>query len=331
MRPGRRKSSFAGRNVPPSRTLAQPVTTGRMAGKERDFAAALIGACLMLAGCGRAPPPPSYTSPPASLDARPNPLWGVFYPDMPPEPDGRPFDPTGGLGIQVFADRLAGRRVADFVAHRWDMLRSGVGINDFYPAARAGPGPGLCVARRFQITGGVSPSGVVGTSGGQWLPPVYIVAGSVAPVPQAQSPDYRRRLEQACAQRRDLDMGFRAAAPDQAYLGARLADAVIAAARQQGRLPFALRCTPFLPDMPEQPLCAADVRKSAASIDPRAILEIGSCYERPEPDCVRVELAKAPRRSAAIGDRWTLEISFDRDEDFRIRKVDLADTLIIFD
>lgn len=302
------------------------------AGKsDLHWAAALIGSCLMLAGCEQARQPTlSYTSPPGSVDVRPDPLWGEPYPYMPPEPDGRSFDPTHGRGTQKYADRLIGRRIADFVAHRWDMLRSGTEISDFFPAAQAGPGPGMCEARRYQITGGISRSRVVRTSDGQWLPPVYAVAGSLAPVPEARAKGYGRRLEQACRERTEMEMWF-SAEPDRAYLGAHLADAVVAAARQQGSLPFRLRCTPYPPDVHYKPQCAADVRRTSASINPRAILEVRECYDKLTSDCVSVEIAKVPERSTTIEERWTLDITFDRTDGLRIEEVDLADTQLIIE
>lgn len=249
---------------------------------------------------------------------------------MPPEPDGQPFDPTHGLGVQEFADRLIGRHIADFVGHGWDLLRSGIEVNDFYPAAKAGPGSGMCEARRFQIAGGVSGSRVVRTSDGQWLAPVYAVAGSLAPVPEAQAKGYRSRLGQACRQRTDMDMWF-STEPERAYLGARLADAVVEGARQKGRLPFRLTCTPYPPDLHYRPQCAADVRETTASINPRAILYVGECHDEPRPDCVSVQLAKVPERSTQIEERWTLDIRFDQNDGLVIRDVELADTRLIID
>ena len=320
----------------PLRGLAVAATHSWMAAGKNDLrvAAAFIGVCLTVAGCGQADQPAlSYTSQPGSIDRRPDPLWGeTSYHRLPmPMPEELQFfHPTRGLGIQEFADQLIGRRIAQFVGHRWDQLRTGLKINDFYPGAMAGPGPGMCKARRFQITGGFFGSRLMRTSEGEWLSPVYAVAGSLAPVPEERARDYGRRLEQACGQRTDMDMWF-SAEPERAYLGARLADAVVAAARQQSRLRFRLRCEPYPPDIHRQPQCAADVRRTTASMNPRAILEVGECHDEPGPDCVSVQLAKVPRRSTRIEDRWTLEIRFDQNDGLAIRDVELADTHIIFE
>lgn len=101
---------------------------------------------------------------------------------------------------------------------------------------------------------------------------------------------WRFDQEASCRQRRDMDMWF-SADPRQAHLGARLADAVVAAARRQGSLPFRLRCTPYPADIPYWPQCALDVPRTTASIDPRAILEIRECHEKPGPECISVQLA----------------------------------------
>jgi len=295
------------------------------------LAAALLGVSSTVAGCGQANGPPlSYTVPAGSIDERPDPLWGDPYPDTPPAPDGRPFDPTKGLGIQLYADRLIGRRVAHFVGHRWDVLRSGAEINEFYPAARAGPGPGMCETRGLQVTGGFFGSRLVKTSAGKWLEPVYTVAGSLPPVSAAGANDYRGHLEQACRRRTDMDMWF-SAEPGRAYLAARLADAVVAAARKRAKLPFRLHCRPYPPDIHDRPQCAKDVRAITASIKSRAILQVGECYEEPRPDCVSVDLAKVPERSTRIEDRWTLDIEFDQKGSLTITDVALSDTRIIID
>ncbi|WP_158266513.1 hypothetical protein [Allosphingosinicella deserti] len=294
--------------------------------------------CLVVQGCGSAKNPAlPHTSPAGSIDWGSNPLWGKPIFDMLPQPDGRPLDPTQGLGVQESADRLIGRHVADFVVHGRDMLLSGVEINNFYPAATAGPGPGMCEARRFQITAWFSGSRVMETSEGKWLEPVYAVSGSLAPFPEERARDYRRRLEQACRQRSDTDRWFGAesdwfaTAPERAYLGARLVDAVVAAARQQGKLPFSLQCRPYTFDSPYRPQRAADVRKTAASLNPRAILEVRACNDEPRRNCVGVELAKFPEHSPPIEYRWDLEIRFDATDGLMIKDVALADTHLLID
>lgn len=330
---GRRALSGGDGSDCPCQGWPRPPQNSRMVEERSDLrvATAAISICLAIAGCGRANQwPIAYTAQPGRIDDRPDALWGAPYPHMPPDPRGRPFDPTQGLGVRGFADRLIGRHIADFVGHRWDMLRSGVEVSDFYPHAKAGPGPGMCEARRFQITGGFSGSRVVRTSDGQWSSPVYAVAGSLAPTAAASTKDYRRRLGEACKERSDMDMWF-SAEPQSAYLGARLADAAVAAARRQGSLPFRLTCTPYPPDVRYRPQCVGDARGTIASINPRAILEVGECHEKAGPECISVQLAKVPERSTQIEDRWTLDIRFDRTNGFRIKDVALADTQLIID
>ena len=187
----------------------------------------------------------------------------------------------------------------------------------------------MCAARRFQVTGGASGSRVERWEG-RWVSPVYAVAGSLAPLAKTSDEAYRKRLDEACRQRADMDMWF-SAPPERAYLAARLTDAVVAAAQQPGILPFRLTCTPYPPDARSRPQCAAGVRKTSASLNPRAIVEVGECPDTPGPDCVRVQLAKVPKRSPKIEDRWTLDITFDRGAPLGIEGVALSDTQLIID
>ncbi|MFC4254957.1 hypothetical protein GRI97_05940 [Altererythrobacter xixiisoli] len=286
----------------------------------------LFTAGLLLAGCGEQQL--SYSSAPGFIDLKPDNLWGPQYPYSPPESDGRPFDPTGGIGVQKFADQLIGKRIATFVGHGWDSLRSGVNVNDFFTPPEPGPGTGICMARRFQIGSTSEGGGEVKAADGEWRDNVYAIAGSVAPVPGPPSSDYKSRLLQACRKRSDMDMWY-SAKSGQAYLAARLADAVIATARQPLGLPFELRCTPYPSSEREKPLCQADVRKSVASINPRAIIEVGDCFDAKFPNCLSIQFPKMPERSTQIEDRWTLNVHF-KDNGI-IESVAVEDTRLIID
>lgn len=289
-----------------------------------------LAVSLVLTGCKQAErTTQSYTLTAGSVDAHPDPLWGEQYPYTPPEPSGKPFDPTDGAGVQKFADRLMGRRIADFEMLDWDSLRDGPEVLDFFPEPQAGSDPGMCVVRPYQVAGSGLRGRDVRVHSQKWGPPVYTIAGSLAPIQGTPSAEYRARLSKACSERTDMDMWFNAQ-PKMAYLGASLADRVVAEARRAGALPFELRCTPFPADVPYSPSCAEDVRRVTATLNPRAILEIGSCFDKSELDCVSVELAKAPVRSHKIGDRWTLDITLDHDKS-QIKAVDLTDTQLIID
>ena len=295
-----------------------------------NVVAVFIAVSLLLTGCGQANrATPSYTLAAGSVDARPDPLWGEQYPYMPPGPSGKPFDPTDGAGVQKFADRLMGHRIADFVMLDWDYVREGPEIFDFFPEPEASSNPGMCVVRPYRVTGGRLRGGAIRVHNRKWEPPVYAVAGSLAPIKGTQSAEYRARLSKACSERADMDIWYNAQ-PKMAYLGASLADRVVAEARRAGALPFELRCTPFPADVPYAPGCAEDVRRVTATLNPRAILEISSCFDKSELDCVSVELAKTPERSHKIGDRWTLDITLDHDKS-QIKAVDLTDTQLIID
>lgn len=288
--------------------------------------ALLFIACLLLAGCGEQQL--SYSSPPGFIDLKPDNLWGPQYPYDPPESDGRPFDPTGGLGVQKFADQLIGKRIATFVGHGRDFLRSGVIVNDFYAPPEPGPSAGICMARRFQISSTMERGGEVKVADGEWRDNVYTVAGSVAPMPGLPSNDYKSRLLQACRKRSDMDMWF-SARSGQVSLTARLADVVIATARQHHSLPFELRCAPYSSSEREKPLCQGDVRKTVASINPRAIIEVGDCFDAKSSNCLSVQFPKMPERSTQIEDRWTLDVHFKDNGD--IQSVEVYDTRLIID
>jgi len=294
----------------------------------------LLASCLLLRGCDQRNLQQDlwYSLPSGTVDRQPDIFWGPQYPDHPPGEDGGPFDPTGGLGIQKFADQLIGKPIASFVAHRWDSMRSGIDLSDFFPAAEIGPGPGMCKARRFQIASSYSRAAHndVKTSDGEWIGDVYAVAGSVAPMPEPWPTEYKDRLLQACQQRSDLDMWYSAEA-SQAYLAASLADAVVATARRAGELPFVLSCTPYPDDETLKPQCEDDVRKSVASINPRAIIEVGKCFEATAVHCLAIQLPKTPERQTQIPDRWTLNVYFEQEGGLRIREVNVDDTQLIID
>jgi hypothetical protein len=281
--------------------------------------------CMLLASCRDQPL--SYSSPPGAVDQRPDTFWGRPYPHIPPEVDGRPFDPTRGLGVQKFADRLIGARIATFVGHRWAPLHAGPIVNDFLTPAELGPGPGTCRAHRFEI---MSDYSKVKASDGKWSGSAYAVAGSVAPMPEPWGVDYKARLLQACRNRSDMDMWYWAE-PRQAYLAARLADAIIATARQPGEMPFDLRCTPYAaPRFGQKPQCAADVRKSVASINSRAIISVDDCLKENALSCLKIQFPKETERLTKIVDRWTFNVHFE-DRGNQIRKVEVQDTQLIID
>lgn len=285
---------------------------------------------FLLTGCEQAEQTTqSYTLAAGSVDARPDPLWGEQYANMPPGPSGEPFDPTDGAGVQKFADHLLGHRIADFELLDWDSVRDGPEILDFFPEPQAGSDPGICTVRPYRVTGSWLKGGAIRAHSQKWENPVYSIAGSLAPMHGTPPAEYRARLSKACSERTDMDMWF-SAQPRMAYFGASLADRVVAEARRAEALPFALRCTPFPADVSFAPGCAENVRRVTARLNPRAILGIGSCFDKSELDCVSIELAKTPERSHKIGDRWTLDITLDDDKS-QIRAVDLTDTQLIID
>lgn len=288
-------------------------------------AAGLAGALLWAAGCSG--PPLAYTSPAGTVDPRPVSAFGDLYQDMPPEPDGSPFDPSEGLGVQGFADRRIGSRVADFAVHKLVYTRSAGDLHFFYPAARAGPGPGMCRARIYAAheETGRAPRG-------RWQGEVFAVAGSVAPLPRPWPEAYAVRLRSACAARRDMGLWYPAPSPAKAYEAARLADSAVAAARRRGALPFRLACRPYPPEVPMKSRCADDARAALASADPRAIVRVEECREGSQSSCLAVGLAQNPERGAAAEeDQWLLNIRYSDGPEPRITRVDVDDDHIIFD
>ncbi len=281
--------------------------------------------CAVAAGCSG--PPPAYTSPAGTVDERPVPAFGEPFQDMPPEFDGSPFDPNEGLGVQGFADRRIGSRVADFAVHHIVLSVFHGDLHFFFPAARRGPGPGMCRARKFRADGetGAPPRG-------KWQSDVFAVAGSVAPLPEPRPAGYARRLEAACGSRRDMGLWFPAASPEAAYRAARLADSVVAWARRSGSLPFELACRPYPSDIAEKPRCADDVRKVVAAADPRAIVQVEECREERRTPCLAVALAHSPERGmSAAEDQWVLNIVYRAGPELEIERVDVDDDHIIFE
>jgi hypothetical protein len=297
------------------------MTGARHAPSRRALAAFL---CLASAGCSK--PPLSYTLPAGTVDARPVSPFG------PLRPKGylALFDPAKGRPVQVFADEAIGGHVADFVdynlvpTHWADWLF-------FYPPAGRGPGPGLCRSKAYLANSRSDDKGNAPGVKGRWQPDVYAVAGSVAPLPRPWPAGYQARLEAACAERRDMGSWY-GAPPGKAYSAARMADSVVAAARRPGALPFRLACRPFPPDMREAPLCAADVRKTVAAADPRAIVWVTECHEETKLPCLAVGLAQHPEHAgSAAEDQWTLNVQYRGDSELRIERVDVDDTHIIFE
>lgn len=282
----------------------------------------LIGlAGLALAGC--APPNLSYSAPAGTVDGRPVSPFPESREPLLRKVMGLPPRPVEILGVQAFADRLIGAHVADFAVHH-RVLGHWTEFLYFYPLATSGPGPGLCRARVYVANGraGDDPA----KPGGSWQSDVFAVAGSVAPLPEPWPPGYRERLEAACRARRDMGHWYRAE-KDRAYLGARLADAVVVAARRKGALPFRLSCPRLRDDT--RPKCADDVRKVVASINPRAIAQVGSCFDEPGADCVAVGMAKFPGPSSIDEEQWILHIR--HRNALRIESVAVHDVTIHFE
>lgn len=270
---------------------------------------------------------PSYSEQAGAIDASPKSAFGDPLDGFPPEPDGKPADLSEGQGIQAFADRLIGAKVADFVAQNVVYGRSGE-FHYFYPIAQAGPGPGLCETRIYSVFR-TDPAGR--PSQGRWLPRTYSVIGSVAPMSQPEAQRYRERLDIACRTRRDMAVWYHAK-PAEAYRAAQLADMVIAASRKPGPMPFKLVCSSFPPDQRVEPACSANVRDVVASINPRAIVQVDGCSNDRKLDCIAIGMAKLPEMAlSAEESQWTLEVEYHGRTAPQIRAVYVNDTEIIID
>jgi hypothetical protein len=218
-----------------------------------------------------------------------------------------------------------GRHVADFAAHYVVLSHFSGEFHFFYPAARSGPGPGLCRARVYSASGGA------GHASGEWQGEVFAVAGSVAPLPRPSPAGYRERLEAACAARRDMGFWYRAEA-GKAWLAARLADTVVASTRRAGRLTFRLTCRSRPHYRPEQPRCAADVRKAIAAANPRAIVQAWNCVEEGTRPCLTIGLAQFPELGSGAAERqWLLNVRYRDEGELRIERVDVDDIRIKFE
>lgn len=284
--------------------------------------------CFLLAACQDASAPLPYSLNAGVVDSGQispfiEPSWKLA-----PEPYRTIFDPAKGRPVQVFADQAVGGRVADFVAYHRVNARETRYLY-FYPTAATGPGPGLCRSKVYLANG--RREGNVESPGirGNWQPDVYAVAGSVAPLPRPWPTGYADRLRASCAARRDMGFWYDAP-PDKAYVSARLADAIVASARRPGPLPFELACRPYGPGVSGKPRCANDVRKTVASIDPRAILSAGKCLRAPNPNCLVLQMAKSGARSSVMGGDqwWTFNVEYRDEGELRIGEVTVEDTRI---
>lgn len=284
-----------------------------------------VGLAVAAGGCSR-PSLPS-TSPAGIVDPRPVSAFGDPFQGMPPEPDGASFDPSEGLGVQGFADRRIGARVADFEVHHLVSSVFNGDLHFFYPAAGAGPGPGLCRTRVYSANGDPGPRPL-----GHWQGEVFAVAGSVAPLPRPWPAGYRERLGSACRARRDMGLWYTAPSADRAYAGARLADAVVASARGRGALPFDLGCRQLPLEEPAPTRCSGDVRGTIASANPRAIVRVEECSEEFRSPCLTVGIAQLPERGqSAAEDQWMLNIQYRGQDEPRIVRVDVDDARINFE
>lgn len=283
---------------------------------------------LASVACSRSTPE-VYTQPAGAVDGNPILTFGDPAADDPPSLND---EPSTALDVQAFADEMIGARVHDFVVHRVVHPRSGGGIDYFYGPGQAGPGPGTCQARVYRVLSGDPTPAARPALRGEWSDNVYSVAGSVAPLPEPSPSGYRERLDAACKARRDMAAWFYSK-PGTAYIGARLADLVVATARRAGALPFELECTPFPPDVAESPACAADVRRTVASMDPRAIMMVEDCLGHPlEPGCLKIVLAQMPARGSSAEEyQWSLEVRHRDDGRLRIEAVDVGDHYVTFD
>ena len=289
---------------------------------------------LILSACDKGSVTPTYSLPTGAIDPRPVSIWAPPYMHMPPEPDGSPYDPRDGMSVQEFADQLIGKHIADFVAHRSDFHPSGGPFSVFFPKPGVGPGPGMCSVRRFFIYQDYSDGQAVKASDGEWLSKAYSVVGSLAPLGKASPQNYAHRLQVACESRTDLGMWFSTERPEDAYLGAQLADLAIAASRKKAPLPFALACEPFPRDVQGIPRCAADVRKSVSSMIPRSIIDVNQCEGSGSQRCLSIDLAKSPGNEATLDqteDRWTLVVRFRNGHQPLIKSVQVSDTYLIIE
>lgn len=294
----------------------------------------ILCVALLLSACGRASNDLIYTLPAGTIDASPASIWAKPYIFLPPEPDGSPFDGMEGMSVQAFADKLIGKHVADFVAHRWDYYQFSGDFSVFLTRPEIGPGAGMCSARRYFIRRDYSRGLLVKASDGEWLDNAYAVAGSLAPLAPGKSKHYGARLQQACDSRADQGMWFPAERPEDAYLGAQLADAVVAAARRANPLPFKMICTPFAEGEREKPICENDVRKSVASINPRAIVAVDRCEGPESQRCISIDLAKSPGTESTLDrteDRWTILVRIEESQQPLIQSVEISDARLIIE
>lgn len=274
-----------------------------------------------------------YSLAPGTVDNTPISPFGDLLADHPPEMDGSPYDFSEGRGVQVFADDMIGKRVAEFVLmDRSFSFLSSSEFHAFYPAAQGGPAPGMCRGRVYSVMNGRFDKATAPKSAaGGWQDDIFAVAGSVAPLPHPPARAYSARLSAACGQRRDMPIWF-SAEPGIAVVAARLADLVVVAARRPGPIPFELSCRPYPADMHEVPRCRANVRRTVASINPRAITKVDECFEIKQRPCLAVSIAKFPdQASLADEEQWTLNVQYKNASELNIARVDVDDTQIIVD
>lgn len=274
-----------------------------------------------------------YSLAPGTVDNTPISPFGDLLADYPPEMDGSPRDFSAGKGVQAFADDMIGKRVADFALMQLHFSPlSSSDFHSFYPTAQRGPAPGMCRGRVYSVMNGpVDKPATPGTTAGEWQDDIFAVAGSVAPLPHPPAKAYSARLSAVCGQRRDMPIWF-SAEPGMAVVAARLADLVVTAARRPETIPFALSCRPYPADIHEVPRCRTNVRRTVASINPRAIMRVGECFEIEQRPCLAVSIAKSPdQASLADEDQWTLNVQYKDASKLNIASVVVDDTQIVVD
>ncbi|WP_157088982.1 hypothetical protein [Novosphingobium capsulatum] len=274
---------------------------------------------ILLAGCQRQEQPPamlSYSMEAGYIDPYPNTVL-VFYTGSPARVTAYHAPDMQSLRG---SPRLIAERVRMFVPHSEDLLESGIYRNVFFSRPHAGPGPGICVAQRYDVDfyGQAKSSTISQTT-------VYAVVGSVAPLSKPATDAYKARLEQACLSRTDLDAWFQAK-PEQAYPAVRLADAIVASARKPGPIPFKLECEPTTRF--KSPQCTANVRGDLAAVNSRRIVSVSECKKFNDLKCLTIDFEKDHAKYPIPEQTWSVDIYYDA-LNYHINNVLVTDNITI--
>ena len=252
----------------------------------------------------------------------------------------QPTDPQSVQAALNFAAEKSGKPASYFKNFEYGYSRlSGRDWHIFYPEGKPTEYPGVCSTTAFSVHNSREPNSPINLVGNWETGAVYGVVGPTAPHKNGIRKKYSEDFQYACKTREDAKWWFFADSAKDVALHARLAELVIFATRTDGPTPFSISCQPYPSDVKDKALCYERARYVTASIDPRSIVAIESCYDgitHAIPHCYAISFPKAPTTDSIETDQWTLDIyakfpGNDIDKLPAIKSVVVHDTQIIIE